>query len=283
MNIKIKKYKKAVFLDLDGTLLNDDHKISQTNYDQLTSLSNQNILRVVATGRSMYSVHKVLPENFPIDYCIFSTGGGILDWQQKKIIKKYDFKEPDIINISNYLIEQDLDFMLHLSIPNNHKYYFRKSSTRVINKDFENRCELYDGHVDSLDMKNLPKTCAQFLVISEKQKDVKLFEKIKHKFSQHKVILTTSSIDKSSTWIEIFPKQVSKGLAGKFLIENFNIFQKNTMAIGNDYNDIDLLDWADASFVVENAPIDLKEKYINVPSNNNDGFNYSVESWLTQK
>ncbi len=53
----------------------------------------------------------------------------------------------------------------------------------------------------------------------------------------------------------------------------------DTMAIGNDYNDLDLLDWAAQSFVVDNAPVDLKCRFQQVGSNNNGGVAEAVNHW----
>ena len=43
---------KAVMLDLDGTLLGNDHKISDTNKEVLKKLKDKGIKIFLATGRS---------------------------------------------------------------------------------------------------------------------------------------------------------------------------------------------------------------------------------------
>jgi hydroxymethylpyrimidine pyrophosphatase-like HAD family hydrolase len=50
------------------------------------------------------------------------------------------------------------------------------------------------------------------------------------------------------------------------------------MGIGNDFNDTDLLNYTDFSYVVENAPKELREKYQPVKSNNESGFSEAVTS-----
>ncbi|MCP4045415.1 MAG: HAD hydrolase family protein, partial [Gammaproteobacteria bacterium] len=55
------------------------------------------------------------------------------------------------------------------------------------------------------------------------------------------------------------------------------------MAIGNDYNDLDLLEWAQQSFVVENAPIELKSRFQQVASNDNGGVAEAVEHWFSAR
>lgn len=61
-----------VVTDLDGTLLNTDHQISETNKQTLHWLGDKKITRVAATGRTLFSSKKVLSNDTPIDYLIFS-------------------------------------------------------------------------------------------------------------------------------------------------------------------------------------------------------------------
>jgi hydroxymethylpyrimidine pyrophosphatase-like HAD family hydrolase len=48
------------------------------------------------------------------------------------------------------------------------------------------------------------------------------------------------------------------------------------LAVGNDYNDLELLDWADHAFVVANAPAELCARYALVASNDEAGFSEAV-------
>jgi hypothetical protein len=50
--------------------------------------------------------------------------------------------------------------------------------------------------------------------------------------------------------------------------------------VGNDYNDLDLLEWAAHSFVVENAPDDMKNRFETVSSNNNGGVAEAAGRWF---
>ena len=55
-----------------------------------------------------------------------------------------------------------------------------------------------------------------------------------------------------------------------------NIDISDTIAIGNDYNDLELLKVAGKSYVVENAPETIKSLYKVVSSNENDGFSEAI-------
>ena len=80
--------KKLFVVDLDGTLLRDDKSLAGADRDALARLRDMGIVTAIATGRSNYSFQKITddlgwnePENLlPVDYVIFSTGAGIMDF-----------------------------------------------------------------------------------------------------------------------------------------------------------------------------------------------------------
>ncbi len=52
--------------------------------------------------------------------------------------------------------------------------------------------------------------------------------------------------------------------------------------MGNDFNDLDLLEWARTRFVVANAPPELTQRFPVVASNNDDGVAEAIATWLRQ-
>ena len=64
------------------------------------------------------------------------------------------------------------------------------------------------------------------------------------------------------------------------MTSEFDLDSTQTLSIGNDYNDLDLLEWAASSFVVENAPDDLKDRFPVVASHNESGVAEAVQRWL---
>ncbi|OQY04260.1 MAG: hypothetical protein B6I20_03420 [Bacteroidetes bacterium 4572_117] len=111
------------------------------------------------------------------------------------------------------------------------------------------------------------KQATQFLVILNNETD---FETVKSKISGLKVIRATSPLDGKSIWLEIFPKNVSKAFGGKYLCEMLGISELDTLSIGNDYNDIDLLQWTGQSFVVDNSPEQIKNMFMQCVDNDSN-------------
>ena len=279
------KHSKMIVTDFDGTLFSDDKKINRKDYETLINLGEKGIKRVIATGRSYFSADKVLDKDFPIDYLIFSSGAGILNWKTGEIIRSISIKADEIIKVYKILEESEFDFMLHKEIPENHRF-FRFKNNDAENSDFENRCSIYKDYClegNSEEIFHL-ENATQFVVIKNLNKSedpAEIHSMLKNKLPELKVIRATSPIDRKSLWVEIFPREVSKAKAAQKICSDINISRENVMVIGNDYNDIDMLEWGGKnSFVVANAPADFKKVFKVVSSNNNCGFSEAVGMWL---
>jgi Cof subfamily protein (haloacid dehalogenase superfamily) len=271
--------RRMVVTDLDGTLLRSNREVSDTDLNTLQTLGKDNILRVMATGRNLYSAKKVLADEFPFDYLIFSSGAGIVDWRTKRIIKKHALTAGDVRAAVKVLRKTEDDFMIHDPIPNNHYFIYYNSGKN--NPDFLRRFEIYKEFAKEEDLNSCRfQAACQIIAIEPSGRKVSNFKFYSRALNSLKIIRTTSPIDGKSTWIEIFPKEVSKARASEWIGAKHDIFPKDVLAVGNDFNDLDLLNWAETGILVANAPDELKEKFPIVGSNNDDGFSEAVKRWV---
>jgi hydroxymethylpyrimidine pyrophosphatase-like HAD family hydrolase len=142
--------------------------------------------------------------------------------------------------------------------------------------------QLYAAYAESLQVPFARgEQMCQGLVI-EPSASASCYASLREALPAFQVIRTTSPLDGSSTWIEIFPAGVSKAEAAAWLREREGRGQSLSVAIGNDFNDLDLLDWADLAFVVSNAPAELRDRYATVASNDDGGFSDAVTRALSR-
>lgn len=264
---------KMVVTDLDGTLLNNDQKVGSKDFDTLVNLGNQGVIRVIATGRSPYSFQRVIPGDFPIDYLVFSSGSGIMDYHTKEILYSMNLPEKIVHSIALTLRDIGIPFKVLAPVPENHHYVYYQNGE--LHPDFIRRMETYRGFEKpiSFDPPNFGEAC-QFLIILPP--DPLKYEELKSLFDGVKVIRATSPMDHESIWMEIYHEDVSKGNAVEFLCNLHKIEPSNVLGIGNDYNDTDMLSFVGLPFVVANAPHELKAMYRQVCSNIDCGFSEAV-------
>ncbi len=103
-------------------------------------------------------------------------------------------------------------------------------------------------------------------------------KKVLNKFPDLSIIRTTSPLNPDYTWMEIFPKGVSKARGIEEICNLTGIKRENTLSIGNDYNDLEMLEYTRHSYVVDNAPEELKLKYLKSLGHHENGFTHAVNN-----
>jgi hydroxymethylpyrimidine pyrophosphatase-like HAD family hydrolase len=274
------KAEAMVVTDLDGTLFQKDHQISARNYRTLLDLGNGGTTRVIATGRNLFSARKVLALDFPIDFLVFSSGAGIMAWPQQQLLFNASMNEREVSLAFRSLSRRSLDFMVHRPIPENHYFHYFPSGRR--NPDFESRCRVYEDFATPGIPRHLPlREACQLVAIEPQGQKVSHYPEIRGELRDLTVVRTTSPLDGRSLWIEIFSKDVSKAQASIRIADLLGIPEEAIMAIGNDYNDLDLLSWAARSFVVDDAPRELV--FTRVSSADESDFSEAVSLWRRER
>lgn len=145
--------------------------------------------------------------------------------------------------------------------------------------DFIRRLELYRGFSEKIDSADISASEVIGFVKPDGAAEViaELENILGNSFS---VIRATSPIDHNTVWIEVFPKGVNKASACEFIRRELGIEREMTAALGNDWNDVHMLEWAAVSFMVENSPLELRSRFRAVPSNNAGGVAAAAREWL---
>ena len=275
---------KGLFItDFDGTLLRPDGSLAKCDLDALETLARCGVRTAVATGRSLYSFINSPGVDLPVDYVIFTTGAGVVTQTGHKLLYQVNIPSGVVARTLEYLKESALDFMLHHPVGENHKYVYRRVSPE--NPDFERRIERYKEFgkpLNSMQGSGFG-PAAQFLAVVPPERTHEVLREVKRELPGLSIVRSTSPLDHESTWVEFFHPDVSKSKTAAWLASSLNVDPMDTMAVGNDYNDLDLLEWAAQGFVVENAPDDLKCSFQQVASNNNGGVAEAVSRWLNER
>ncbi len=259
-----------VVTDLDGTLLDTASRLSPANREALEALGEAGVVRVVATGRSLHSAEQVLSDDFPVDYLVFSTGVETLRWPQRETLWSFRFRDGDLRRAIDVLEAANLDFAVHRAPPRNHHFFYRASG--AANPDFVRRRERHRDFALPWHPERLAGLEASQLIVIEADDRPSSHRRIERELRGLSVVRTTSPLDHRSRWIEIFPAEVSKSQAAERIRRRHGVEPSRVSAVGNDYNDADLLDWAANAYVVANAPRDLRAMHTVVASNDEDGF-----------
>ncbi len=273
-----------VVTDLDGTLFQRrsppsaaDRTISPRNLRVLGELGRRGILRVIATGRNLFSARKVLPPDFPVDYVLFSSGAGIMDWPAQRLIRSVSMAAEEVVRAFRALAALRLDFMVHRPIPENH--HFRYYPAGGDNPDFEARKAVYAPFASAGDLAAPPSEACQLLAVEPPGRRPSAYEAVRAELAGLTVLRSTSPLDHRSCWIEVFPAAASKSKAAAWLARERGLDPRRALAVGNDYNDLDLLEWAGTPRLVSGCPPELAARFPVASSGEDSDFAEAVEAW----
>jgi hydroxymethylpyrimidine pyrophosphatase-like HAD family hydrolase len=149
--------------------------------------------------------------------------------------------------------------------------------------EFESYFDFNQSHAEPLPLdQKLNSEACQFLVVfpNNPEKFLCFKDDVEQRFPEVKVVRTSSPLETGYIWMEIFHQSVSKGNGVKFVCDTLKIDHEHTLGIGNDYNDLDLLEFTNFSYLVENGPQELKERFLLAGSNEENAFAKSIEKHL---
>lgn len=290
-------YKGMIVSDFDGTLYDKHNGFTDRDLATLNTLQLKNYVRVLATGRSLKSLYRAVDSSFPVDYVVFSSGAGVYHLEKEELLRRVVFSAEQTEKLSRHLIVLGIDFMVHHPIPDNHYFHYysarevleaeggktHREDSEGASSDYYARIELYKSYAMPFDWRQVRRLEAtQFVLITPN--DNNLLNMIQNEFKdQCSVIWSSSPLDGTSLWIELFPTGAHKGSGIAWLAENLQVDQEASMAVGNDYNDLHMLEWSDRGFVVANAPEGLLKRFEVVPECGRSGFSDAVQRWLAAR
>lgn len=270
--------------DMDGTLLHPGGDFHGDDIRALEALGAMEVVRVIATGRSPFSFSRMMAgRRLPVDCLVLSSGAGIMDYATGEYLRTCSMDPERTDRLVSRLTAMGYDFCVQEAIPSSHVFLYRYASGA--NPDLERRLRLYSGHCSPIDASTGGRPSTQAVVIVSQGRDKgKALDEIVGEFSgEYSVLRTTSPLDGESLWIEIFPPEISKSSGVMWVAERHGISREDVAAVGNDYNDHDLLVWAEHSFVVEDSPEHLRSSFREVPAVGRGGVAEAARLWLMEK
>ena len=286
---------KLIASDMDGTLLNSNHKIPQNNIELIKFAQKNGIEFVVATGRAYYEALPALnDENIKCD--VISFNGGIIYDKNGNIINITPMKLKDLYYTIEILKSLDISYQLYTkntiytkSIETDITAYIdlirangEEPNEQHLRQEAKNRLAL--GHITEVD--NI-----ELYLNQEDNPAIKVIgisndlEKLKHAtelLSGNDNISVTSS---GANNVEIMDKKATKGEALKIVADIHDINLKNAIAIGDNLNDQAMLDIVEYSIAMKNGNKELQKtaKFITEKTNSEGGVADSVMKLLKER
>lgn len=252
---------KVIISDLDGTLLNTDHQISEYTKTVFQKLHSENYLIIVATGRHHLDALPIV-ESLGCPVYLVTSNGARIHSPAKQLLFSFDIESDAIKSVLNLDIDPEFTTVLFKEdVWQTNKENKKLNSFQTV---MNYPPEIVDfNYVEDLSAIKL------FFTHNSHQKLVELKDKIMvdHSDDFHFAFSLPFCL-------EFMDKSVDKSVAILKILEMEKYTFEESIAFGDGFNDERMLVSAGKSLIMENAVESLKNKLPHLEvifSNDNDG------------
>lgn len=248
---------RLIAFDLDGTLLNSDKQLSKENAAALERAAGEGIEIVPATGRFYKGMPEAVRGLSCVNYVITVNGAQVYDVKLDKSVCGSEIPWERAVEVMKRLDGLDVIYDCY------------QSGWGFITQEFYDKAEQYAAHIHSLEMiKKLRTPVPELKAYLKEQalgvqkiqiffRDMELrkemLKALPEEFSD--LVVTTSIVNN----IEINSREATKGTALEKLAAYLDIPLSQTMAFGDDTNDVSMLKAAGVGIAMENAYEEVKQ------------------------
>lgn len=253
--------KKIIFLDVDGTLVNDNGIIPESAEIAIKKARNNGHYIFLCTGRSKAELFDhIMDIGFD---GVIAAAGGYIEFQNEVIMHK-KVQNQDIKHLVKYFDENNIDFYLEsnggLFASKNCKEHLRNIIFGDSNLDTKTRAELEKGMIPFIECliegENLIRddiNKVSFLGSSIPIETIK--EEFEEKFNV--ISSTVPAFGENSGELSIIG--IHKALAIETLLKYLNLSKEDTFAYGDGINDAEMIEFVNIGVAMGNAKEELKK------------------------
>lgn len=264
---------KVVVSDLDGTLLNPQHQISDYTKSIFQELHNQGYLIVVATGRHHLDAMAII-ETLEVPVYLVSSNGARIHSPEKEQLFSFNLDSDVVKAALNVEIDPEITVVLFKE----NVWQTNKMSEKL--NAFQAKLRYHPELVDYKTLEDFD-AIKIFFSCDNHEKLVKLKDAVLEKSSEH--LHHAFSLP---TCLEFMDKSIDKAVAIERVLERKGFSLKEAVSFGDGFNDVQMLSASGKGLIMENAPALLKETlpYLEIiKTNAEDGVAQYIASKILDK
>jgi Cof subfamily protein (haloacid dehalogenase superfamily) len=257
---------KVVFLDMDGTLLRSDHSVSEITRQTIRKLTAKGIPVILVSARPLDAILPTAADLGLSDQPLVSLNGGYIVQDEKPI-----FQAVIDLETTARLTREIRPFKTTIA------YYLQREWFADASDEWiEHEQKIMDNKIKIAPFPELLRVWTargagagpnKMMVMSEPD-SIAATEQHLLSLYDHTLNIYTSK----PTYLEIMAAEASKSHAVRFLIGRMNISREETIAMGDSFNDREMIQFAGMGVAMGNAPDEIKAVAgYTTDTNNNDG------------
>ncbi|CRF28679.1 cof family hydrolase [Mycobacterium tuberculosis] len=249
---------KLIALDVDGTLLNDNYELTERTVSTLRRVHEAGSRIVLCTGRAPESSVPIMEQLGFEGVLIAHNGAATVEIPGSRLLNEFSFPIEDITGLIQYCRAEHVHFDLNTSW---------KMYVEHVGDVEATMYEKYMAAPEKVeDVLALSVSIVKFTMFGSQE----AMDRVEQNLAAFGLSSSLHAIRSGVHFIDVMLKSASKGRALSKLSEMWGIEPSSILAMGNYYNDIDMLRFAGLGIAMGNSPEEVKLAADEVTLSNNE-------------
>lgn len=265
---------KLIALDIDGTLLDSSHKITDKVKESIRKSKEKGVKVVLCTGRPLTGVKKLLEELNLVeegDYVATFNGALVQDTFKQSAISHITLNYDHLCELND--LSQEVGSRSH---------FYDTKSLYTFNKDISDytvfESYLTSSHLNAADLSDIDEDIliSKFMMIDHPEILDECIKKIPEEFYEKYTIVRSTP-----AFLEFLNPNANKGTGIDLLAKKLGIKREEVICVGDADNDRHMIEYAGLGVAMGNATDSIKEiaDYVTY-SNNEDGVAHVIDKFI---
>jgi len=266
---------KAAFIDMDGTLLRKDHTVSDITRQTIQQLIEKGIIIAPVSARPLHGMQHIIGDFIASHIPVVSLNGSYI-FHNDEIIFEVNIDTASAQKIHELVMGYPVSAMYYSRMD-----WYAEEETPATKKEQK----ITDIPIT---IQPFEKTLAiweqtdhgpnKVLISGDEQVILKLEDALLETFGTHLNVFKSQS-----RYVEVMHKEASKTQAIQLLMKHYGLKQEEIIAIGDNYNDKGMIEFAGMGVAMGNAPDEIKAvaNYV-TDTNNNDGVAKALQQFFSE-
>ncbi|WP_445489952.1 HAD family hydrolase [Niallia sp. 03133] len=254
---------KAIVLDMDGTMLNEESKVSSQLSDYLTALRSTGMKVFIATGRTILEVKDTMPEGlFEVDGIV--TSNGMSAFARDKQLFQHSL-DPSLVELLiREAKERELYYEIHPAV--GERYVLLDDKEMILEAikgdrppsveemEWRSRKAAVEQHIEwkeKLNSNNITK----IYFFHKQKKNMDAWIEYLKEIKRETGFTYASSTEHN---VETTAENINKATGVQYFLDQYSLDFKEVLAVGDGENDLPLLKRVGYAVAMENAPDTVK-------------------------
>lgn len=247
----------AVFCDVDGTLLNTEHRMTTRTIEWIRRIIQRGIPFVIVSARSPSGIYPIM-NRYGFRCGLIAYSGALIMDPDRRILYSREIPADQAADIERFFVSRQYDMSWCIYSVDDWLSPDR-SDPRIANEERIVEAQSREGTTADLAK---GAGVSKFLCICGEGKILQIEEEVRKEFPLVEVVKSSGIL------LEIMARNISKAEAVKRYCRHLGITPENTIAFGDNYNDVEMLETVGRGIVMGNAPEEIRSRFRFVTADN---------------